>query len=445
MINLCNVKPALKIVKPQQATEIIQLRRGSSKTFDLGNGEKRVSTLLGAVHYKDNYQDNAEDWKEIDLTIDEDNRVTSAPYNVEIFSDRVGYRYLSKMGGTVEVELVEIDNVAVDNKRFVLRREYNQIFWDNVHDAIDLKILLRPLSVEIFKQLKSESAKRHFRWRIKESKTQQRFRRATFGQDAETGNLEISTAITNIPVISDYNEYYYDEIWTGRVSRIINRATRQREWTNTPVYPIIIDAATSENIAANVDDGYEINSTSPWRLNTTFGGSGNWFGGYYAAGTTYANGGVRFRTLGVPQGATIVNATLTINVTNVAITGGATPQFTIYGDDVDDAPLWANNSRPSQITQTTASQNWSPASTGTFTVSITSIVKEIIDRGGWSSGNDIRFGIINAFVGGGGNNAGIYVYDYNQGAAGAVQLDVTYTAGRVPRSGVTIFQIPAIV
>ena len=253
--------------------------------------------------------------------------------------------------------------------------------------------------------------------------------------------------LTDIPTTIQYVEYFYDEEWTGRISRIIDKSTRQKEWFNDPSYPIVIDAVTSENIVANVDDGYERNSASPWISSTTFAGGNYWVMAYYAAGATYINGGVRFRVLGIPQGSTINSASITVNVTSLVVGGGLDPQVTIYADDVDDAPVWSNNSRPSQIAQTLASTNFTPTATGTQTIGVTSIVQEIITRPGWSSGYDIRFGFINQVVGAGYNQLA-YIYDYNQGQAGAAQLDVNYTptsVGRIPRDGVTNFQIPGII
>jgi hypothetical protein len=59
--------------------EIIERRREGSKTFALGNGRMRLEAFPGPVHYKDNYDNSKEPWKDIDLTW-EDNKITKAPY-----------------------------------------------------------------------------------------------------------------------------------------------------------------------------------------------------------------------------------------------------------------------------------------------------------------------------------------------------------------------------
>lgn len=443
MMDIRNVKPALGMIPAGLTTqdEIIDKRRPNGKTFGLGKDRFRITTSLGLVHYKDDYAKKDEGWKEIDLSLSAvENNVIAAPYNISVFSDKVGYTYVSKQGGQIDVELVEIGGQPVSNQ-FTTRREGNQFFWDSVMPGVDMKILLRPQSAEIFKMLADENAARSFVWDVKESvESNARFRRSTFGGDTNEDRLEINTDVDIIPSAPDIQHFRYTETWTGRISRIVDKATRQKAWFDNPIYPVIIDEVTQELIVANADDGYENITASNWLSSTTFAGGNFWLAGMYAAATTYFNGGVRFQTLGIPQGATINTATLTFQVPQLP-PGNNPTSFIIYGDDVDSAPAWSNNSRPSQITQTTANTVWSPPnSTGTFTVSITSIVQEIISRSGWASGS-IRFGVINQATGGG--NAAIYVYDYNQGQAGAAVLDVTFTS-RTPRRGFINYQIPGI-
>lgn len=59
--------------------EIIERRREGSKSFSLGNGRTRLTAYPGPIHYKDHYDDPKEQWKDIDLTW-EDNKITKAPY-----------------------------------------------------------------------------------------------------------------------------------------------------------------------------------------------------------------------------------------------------------------------------------------------------------------------------------------------------------------------------
>lgn len=63
--------------------EIISRRGESSKTYDLGNGKRRAIFSSGVIHYKDDYSDLFEQWKEIDLTWD-GKRLDTTPYILEV-------------------------------------------------------------------------------------------------------------------------------------------------------------------------------------------------------------------------------------------------------------------------------------------------------------------------------------------------------------------------
>ena len=132
----------------------------------------------------------------------------------------------------------------------------------------------------------------------------------------------------------------------------------------------------------------------------------------------------RFLNVTVPQGATIDSATLTLNITDVT---GA-PDTTLYGVDVDDAAAFADpGNLPSAATRTTASADPDPASAGTKVITITTIVQEIVDRGGWASGNAMAF-VVADNAGSGDNTWSVEDYEDEEGTAKAT-LDITYTAG----------------
>ncbi len=132
--------------------------------------------------------------------------------------------------------------------------------------------------------------------------------------------------------------------------------------------------------------------------------------------------GLRFLSVGVPQGAVVSAATITLNVTQI----GGSPDTTLYGVDVDDAAAFADpGNLPSAATRTTATADLDPSGTGTKVVDVSTIVQEIIDRAGWASGNDMAFVIINN-----GTEGNIYTLeDYSAAGTNEAQLDVTYTAG----------------
>lgn len=71
--------------------ELITLRTESSKTYDLGNGKRRAVISGRLVHYKDNYSNKVESWKDIDLTI-VDGRVITAPYELTIEDKKLTFK-----------------------------------------------------------------------------------------------------------------------------------------------------------------------------------------------------------------------------------------------------------------------------------------------------------------------------------------------------------------
>ena len=114
-----------------------------------------------------------------------------------------------------------------------------------------------------------------------------------------------------------------------------------------------------------------------------------------ADGSTDQLVGLRFRNLQIPQGTLIVSAVLEFETDE---TNSGSTSVTIEGQDIDDAPQFGGgNSNISNRTRTSASVDWNsiPAwntvSERHQSPDITSIVQEIVDRGGWSAGNDMVF------------------------------------------------------
>jgi type IV pilus assembly protein PilY1 len=111
--------------------------------------------------------------------------------------------------------------------------------------------------------------------------------------------------------------------------------------------------------------------------------------------------GLRFQDINIPQGATINSARIEF------VAAGTRSQATdlvIYGVAADNAGPWPNTTdnyikdllAPPRSGLTTADQPWNNVETwvsnNTYsTPDITAIVQEIVDRGGWTSGNTMAF------------------------------------------------------
>ena len=135
--------------------------------------------------------------------------------------------------------------------------------------------------------------------------------------------------------------------------------------------------------------------------------------------------GMRFNNLSIPQGATITNASIQFQADETH--SGAT-SLMIEGQATDNALTFTNaNANISSRDRTNAIIDWLPmpwitvGETGTDqqTPDITSIIQEIIERPGWSSGNSLAI-----IISGSGRRA---AESFNGDAAGAPVLHVEYT------------------
>ncbi len=105
--------------------------------------------------------------------------------------------------------------------------------------------------------------------------------------------------------------------------------------------------------------------------------------------------GMRFAGLTIPQGATIVNAWVQFQVDEVSTD---TTTLTIEGEATDQAESFGDaTGNISTRSRTAASVNWSPApwsSVGVAgpdqqTPNLAAIMQELVNRGGWTSGNAV--------------------------------------------------------
>ncbi len=147
--------------------------------------------------------------------------------------------------------------------------------------------------------------------------------------------------------------------------------------------------------------------------------------------------GIRFQNVNVPQGAVISNAYIQFEVDEVINPGAVT--IDIEGIDVDNASQFStSNFNISQringtiSSGTSATVSWSPAEwtsegANQQTTNLSNIVKEIVDRGGWSFGNDMAF----VFSPNSGSPARRYAEDSDTAGQGAV-LYVTYILASGP-------------
>lgn len=92
--------------------------------------------------------------------------------------------------------------------------------------------------------------------------------------------------------------------------------------------------------------------------------------------------GLQFQNIAIPKGATISSATLT--ALKKSTTGS--PVITLFGNNVDNAPVWSTSNKMKNAAKTSASASLD-VTNATSVTNVTSIVQEIVNRSGWASGN----------------------------------------------------------
>ena len=137
--------------------------------------------------------------------------------------------------------------------------------------------------------------------------------------------------------------------------------------------------------------------------------------------------GIRFTDVNIPQGADVTTAYIQFKVDEVS-TGDC--NLTIESEDVDNASQFTTDTNNiSQRTRTSASTYWEPniwdtvgeAGVNQRTPDISSVIEEVVGRGGWSYGNALVLII---------TGTGTRVAEsYNGDSAGAPLLHVEYGGG----------------
>ena len=134
--------------------------------------------------------------------------------------------------------------------------------------------------------------------------------------------------------------------------------------------------------------------------------------------------GIRFNSIGIPQGATITEAYIQFKVDE---TNSGSTSVTFRGQDAGNAAAFTTSDyNLSSRGQTAASASWQPVAWDTVgeagsehrSPDLSSIIQEIVDRGDWSSGNAIAI-----LVSGSGERT---AESYNGDSSGAPLLHVDW-------------------
>jgi len=384
--------------------EIIEKRRPHCKVFDLGGRRRKLIASVAPLHYV--RDGKIEDIDTTPFRGDRHFEVTKAPYRLKIDPERPAYLYTNENGRQVEVELIEVGGAPIQAAQGI-QEDAGVIRWVNIAPQTD--VMFKPLrkGIEALVVLYGPEAPRQWKWRVRGEKE---LLLSPKGHDARQQVLELS------------HQWDGDELtieWAGRATS--RQKLRQKQGFSEDIFwPVVIDPTINESIVNGADDVYTyyrpgfidiFNSTRA----TVFAGS---------SGSARDYAGFRFRSLGVPQGAMIQSASLSVDVT---LAFQAVP-VSVYGDDVGDAAAWSVSNRVRNITRTTAVANVTLSATGIYPIPVTGIVQEIVARSDWASGNAMRFGM---FPDGAGPPVGIAALEH--ATRTEAQLEIEYEEAAAAR------------
>lgn len=183
-------------------------------------------------------------------------------------------------------------------------------------------------------------------------------------------------------------------------------------------------ATFTASVIANADNGYDDNTNNDWRSGTqsTGGQLGNDSVNTYKAA-------LRFQNVTIPKGATITSAKITLYTGSLGASGS--PNLKIQGIAEDNTAAfsttfgahgpWSRGGTSSVVT------GWTPtagANTTYDSPDITSVIQEIINRGGWASGNALGL-----FVLDNGSPAHALVGERNYPGTPSALLTINYSVG----------------
>jgi uncharacterized membrane protein/fibronectin type 3 domain-containing protein len=197
---------------------------------------------------------------------------------------------------------------------------------------------------------------------------------------------------------------------------------------------IVASIAQHLQVTTDTDDVYydpgNLAGGGTWNVSGSLNFNHTSFAGSWGGVVNAFSTGVRYPGVGLPQGAQITHATLSVYGGAMMPINGPS-LIRIYGEAVDNAPIWADvaGSRPDSIPYTTTHVDYTGSDPGWagawHQVDVTAIVQEIVNRGGWGPGNAIAF----ALTGVDNRNYYLPLADSAQGAGLGPQLDVAATLG----------------
>jgi hypothetical protein len=150
-------------------------------------------------------------------------------------------------------------------------------------------------------------------------------------------------------------------------------------------------ASQTWQVGASSDDCFRYVGSGYDSINLAYG-SETVGEGFWGEPGIRGKSGMRFQNVTIPKGATIDTAYFQIYSENQQ--SGSGTNTIIKGEDVDDAAAFSTKENYDARSRTSASVDWDITATWSESTwqdspEIKTVIQEIVNRGGWSSGNDL--------------------------------------------------------
>lgn len=467
-------------------SEILTARTLTSKLFDLGSGRRRLTTAIGPVHYRVNPLDAKEPWQDINRTLVSDVagiRCLSNTYQVQIVEKNVdlGVRALAEFSYrgkkmTLAPVALEYRNAAgatqtlstgVDVKPVVVG---NSVTWPDVFGkGIDFGYtvshsgLQKVITVHQTESLPTPKI---------DSKGLRLCAVLSMAWDSSTGAPAAFSSVTAERVSADFSgsesilltaaskeapSLAWGSYWKLHPARawgaggkeitasldVVSRGGRPFAVVGVAMadldgakFPVSIDPTLDPiPVSDGGDDGVIKNGN-------TLSSSWDWLVLGDNEGDIYTSSYMRFTGVAIPAGATIDTANIVVVSSAGQYDGGTTPSGSLKGRKLANCPqitTITNYNDTTTYPRTTANVTWWPTAvnwgtnTNRTSPELKTVVQEIVDLGGWASGNAIQIEwhyINNGWYGSADEYTGDYryFYAYEHATYNPPVLNVEYTA-----------------
>ena len=152
-----------------QGQELVSERTENAKKYYLGKDSYALDVSIGAIHYKDNYANPQELWKDIDLNF-KDGKITKAPYILTVNQDEKSFTVQDKKTSqTTTIKLTRVGNKDIKDigKQAPVQSD-GKIQWENVDTDLDLAITAENTRVSFDWIVKSANAPHEVQFEIKD-------------------------------------------------------------------------------------------------------------------------------------------------------------------------------------------------------------------------------------------------------------------------------------